>query len=368
MKILITAFPKRFRVFLILALVAFLVAETIAATVTLGWKPNPEPDIAGYRVYYGTVAAPFGNVVDVGWPTATLTNLENAVTYTIAVTAYNTAGAESAYSQPVSYTVGSSRVIPEAVLHNISCRAFAQTDENVMIGGFIVDGIVGKKVALRALGPSLAGAGVSEAMADPFLQIVDSSGAVVASNDNWNVPGQELDAFGLAPTDGREAALVTTLQPGAYSALVSGRGASTGVALFELYDLDAETGRVANVSTRSRIEAGDKVLIGGFIIGGTMGTPVIIRAIGPSLIANGVADALLDPPLDVYDSNGTLMVSNDNWRTDQESSIVETGLPPADDREAAIVSTLAPGAYSVVIQGATGGSGVALFEIYALNK
>ena len=251
MKILITAFPKRFRVFLIPALLAFLVAETTAATVTLAWNANPEPDIAGYRVYYGTVAAPFGNLVDVGSPTATIANLENGVTYTFAVTAYNTAGAESAFSQPISYTVGSSRVIPEAVLHNVSDRAFVQTGENVMIGGFIVDGIVGKKVALRALGPSLADAGVSEAMADPFLQIVDSSGAVVASNDNWNVPGQELDAFGLAPTDAREAALVITIQPGAYSAIVSGRGASTGVALFELYDLDAETGRVANVSTRS---------------------------------------------------------------------------------------------------------------------
>ena len=120
MKILITAFSKRFRVFLIPALVAFLVAETTAATVTLAWNANPEPDIAGYRVYYGTVAAPFGNLVDVGSPTATITNLENGVTYTFAVTAYNTAGAESAYSQPVSYTVGSSRVIPEAVLHNIS--------------------------------------------------------------------------------------------------------------------------------------------------------------------------------------------------------------------------------------------------------
>jgi Fibronectin type III domain len=365
---LIKAFSLRLLIFLILTLVAFIAGETNATTVTLVWNANPEPDIAGYRVYYGTAAAPFGNLVDVGSPTAAITDLETGVTYTFAVTAYNTAGAESAYSQPVSYTGGSSRVIPQAVLHNVSDRAFVQTGEDVMIGGFIVDGIVGKKVALRALGPSLASAGVSQALADPFLQIVDSSGAVVVSNDNWNVPGQELSAFGLAPTDAREAGLVTTMQPGAYSAIVSGQGASIGVALFELYDLDAGIGRVVNVSTRSRIEPGDKVLIGGFIIGGTAGTPVIIRAIGPSLIANGVADAMLDPRMDIYDGNGTLMVSNDNWRTDQESSIVETGLPPADDREAAIVSTLAPGAYSAVIQGATGGSGVALFEIYALNQ
>lgn len=367
-EILNSASPVRFRVFLIPTLLTFLVAETAAESVTLAWSANPEPDIAGYRVYYGTVTAPYANSVDVGPTTATITNLENGVTYTFAVTAYNTVGAESAYSQPIAYTVGSSRVIPEAVLHNLSSRAFAQTDENVIIGGFIVDGIVGKKVALRAIGPSLADAGVSEPMADPFLQIVDSGGAVVASNDNWNVPGQELDAFGLAPTDGREAAVVATMQPGAYSAIISGQGASTGVALFELYDLEAGTGRVANISTRGRIEPGDKVMIGGFILGGTTGAQVVLRAIGPSLIANGVADALLDPHLDVYDSNGTLLVSNDNWRADQETAIIETGLSPADDREAAIVSTLAPGAYSGVIQGGTGGSGVALFEVYALNK
>jgi len=365
---LIKAFPKRFQVLLIGAFLALIVDEMSAATVSLGWNANPEPNIAGYRVYYGTAAAPFANLIDVGLPTATIINLENGVTYTFAVTPYNTSGVESAYSQPVSYTVGSPQVIPQAVLHNVSDRAFVETGEGVMIGGFIVDGIVGKKMAIRALGPSLADAGVSEALADPFLQIVDSSGAVVASNDTWKVPGQELSAFGLVPTDAREAALVTTMQPGAYSAIVSGQGGSTGVALFELYDLDAGTGRIANVSTRSLVGAGDKVLIGGFIIGGTTGTPVIIRGIGPSLIANGIVEALLDPRLDVYDSNGALMVSNDNWRTDQESSIAETGLTPADDREAAIVSTLAPGAYSAVIQAATGGSGVALFEIYALNK
>ena len=174
--------------------------------------PNRTSPDTGFTT--GRSSAPFNNQVDAKSPTATITNLENGVTYTFAVTAYNTAGAESAYSQPISYTVGSPRVIPEAVLHNVSDRAFVETGEDVMIGGFIVDGIVGKKVALRALGPSLADAGVSEALADPFLQIVDSSGAVVASNDNWNVPGQELDAFGLAPTDAREAALVITIEAG----------------------------------------------------------------------------------------------------------------------------------------------------------
>lgn len=363
------AFPRHSRAFgLAFAFLSLFASALQAASLTLYWDANSEPDVAGYRVHYGTVTKPYSSLVEAGTPTATITNLTKGVTYTFAVTAYNTAGAESDYSTPFSYTVGSPRLIPQAALANISSRTFVQTGENVMIGGFIVDGVVGKKVAVRAIGPSLGAVGVTGAMADPFLQIVNSAGAVVASNDSWNIPGQELDLYDLAPGDGREAGLVITLDPGAYSAIVSGQGDSSGVALFELYDLDADTGRVANISTRSRVESGDNVMIGGFILGGSAGTPVITRAIGPSLAAVGVTDALLDPSLDLYDSNGSLLASNDNWRDTQESEIVGSGLMPSDNREAAAVATLIPGAYSAVIRGATGGTGVALFEVYALNQ
>ncbi|HEX4665880.1 MAG TPA: fibronectin type III domain-containing protein [Chthoniobacterales bacterium] len=349
-------------------LLLFLLGTDLrAASLTLYWDANSEPDLAGYRVHYGTAKYPYGSLVDIATTSATITNLKKGVTYTFAVTAYNTSGAESDYSAPISYTVGSPKVIPTAVLANISSRTFVQTGEDVMIGGFIVDGIVGKKVAVRAIGPSLTAAGVAGALGDPVLQIVDNTGAVVTSNDNWNVPGEELTSYGLAPADGREAGLVATLAPGAYSAVVSGQGNASGVALVELYDLDAETGRVANISTRSRVESGDNVMIGGFILGGS-GTPVIVRAIGPSLAAVGIANALLDPRLELYDVNGTLLASNDNWRDEQEGEIVESGLMPSDDREAALLTTLSSGAYSAVISGATGGTGVALFEVYALNQ
>ena len=225
-----------------------------------------------------------------------------------------------------------------------------------------------KKVALRAIGPSLGAAGVADALADPFLQLLDSNGSIVASNDDWNFPGEEVSALGLAPSDPREAALVATLSPGAYTAIVSGNGSTTGVALFELYDLAPATSRIANISTRGRVESGDKVMIGGFILGSTTPTEMIVRAIGPSLVPSGVMDALLDPTLEIYDSNGTLLSSNDNWRTDQEAEIIASTVPPTDDREAAIVATLPPGAYSAVIQGANGATGVALFEVYALNQ
>jgi hypothetical protein len=350
-------------------LLPFLFAKANGESLTLSWSANSESDIAGYRVHYGTAAAPDNTTVDVATNTATIENLNTGVTYTFAVTAYNNAGGESEYSLPLSHTVGSSKLIPPAALANISTRTQAGTGEDVLIGGFIIDGIVAKKVALRAIGPSLSDFGVNGAMSDPSLEVVDSTGSVIASNDNWNVPGEEVSAIGLAPSDSREAAIVATLEPGSYTALLSSKEGGAGVALFDLYDLDAATGRVANISTRSRVDLGDNVMIGGFIlIGGTDGTKVILRAIGPSLVQFGVADALLDPTLELYDSNGSLLDSNDNWRSDQEAAIVETTLAPTDDREAAIVATLVPGAYSGVIRGAHGTTGVALIEVFALNE
>ena len=352
----------------VLFLSVFSVAQTFAGSIAVSWNANNESDIAGYRVHYGTVTKPFSNTQEVTSTSTTLRNLKVGTTYTLAVTAFNTAGAESEYSATVTATVGSKKQIPAAALANISSRTFVHVGENVLIGGFIVDGVVAKRVALRAIGPSLAQYGIADAMADPVLEIIDATGKQVVTNDNWNVPGEELSAYGIAPTDPREAAVVVALEPGSYSAVVSGKGATTGVALFELYDLDSDLGRIANISTRSRVESGDNVMIGGFILGGSTGTPVIVRAIGPSLVPNGVDDALLDPTLEIYDGNGSLLASNDDWRTDQEGEIFDSTVPPTDNREAAIVATLAPGAYSGVIRGARGTTGVALFEVYALNQ
>jgi hypothetical protein len=338
-----------------------------AATITLGWNPNSEPNITAYRVHYGTAAAPFSVTLESTTTSAIISSLKLGLTYTFAVTALNSDRVESDYSVPVSYTVGTSEVIPPAVLANISSRTQIGTGEDVLIGGFIINGIVGKKVALRGIGPSLAAFGVTGTISDPIIQVLDASGAVIASNDNWNVPGEELTANGLAPSDAREAGLVVTLQPGSYTAIVSGKDSTTGIGLFELFDLDAAAGRVGNISTRSRVETEDGVMIGGFILNAPGSTKVIVRAIGPSLVQLGVKDALLDPTLELYDSSGTLISSNDNWR-DDEASILETTLAPTDDREAAIVATLLPGAYSGVIRGVTETTGVALIEVFALNQ
>ena len=244
-----------------------------------------------------------------------------------------------------------------------------QTGDNVMIGGFIVQGDTPKTLVLRAIGPSLANAGVAGAMDDPVLEVRDATGALLVSNDNWNsAQAASLVALGLAPADSREPAVILTLPAGAYSAVVHGQGSGRGVALFELYNLDHTQGSVVNISTRGRVETGDKIMIGGFIIGGSTATEVIVRAIGPSLLNAGVTDALLDPTLEVYDSEGTLVSSNDNWRTEQATAIIATSLAPTNDGEAAVVETLAPGAYSAIIRGKNDTTGVALFEVYALGQ
>jgi hypothetical protein len=149
---------------------------------------------------------------------------------------------------------------------------------------------------------------------------------------------------------------------------VRGKDDTVGVSLIELYDLDLDNGGVANISARAQVETDEDVLIGGFILVGADPSQVIVRAIGPSLASAGVLDPLLDPVVELYDVNGSLIFTNDNWRSDQESQIIDSTLPPADDREAAIVATLPPGAYSAIVRGARGSTGVALFEVYALGQ
>ena len=190
------------------------------------------------------------------------------------------------------------------------------------------------------------------------------------TNDNWKDTQQaEIETTGLAPSMDSESAILATLNPGAYTAIVRGVGGGTGVALVEAYDLDAIAGTTANISTRGFVDTGDNVMIGGFIVGsgGNGDATVLVRAIGPSLTALGVTGALQDPTLDLHDGNGATLMSNDNWRDSQETEIAATGLQPADDAESAILQTLAPGNYTAIVQGAGATTGVGLVEVYHLD-
>jgi len=254
---------------------------------------------------------------------------------------------------------------------NFSTRLNVQTGNNVLIGGLIVTGTTPKNVILRAIGPSLSNYGVFDALQDPTLELHDQSGAIIASNDNWKDSQMaQIQAMGIPPADDRESAIVQTLAPGAYTAIVRGNNNTTGVALIEAYDLaPTSNSTFGNISTRGLVQTGENVMIGGFIVGGLETNPtgsvrVLVHGIGPSLTQFGIADALQDPVLEIHNSDGAIIAQNDNWRDTQQTLIQGTGIPPSDDREAAILQALPPGNYTAVLYGKNSTSGVALVEVY----
>ncbi|HWM23710.1 MAG TPA: hypothetical protein VNP98_02725 [Chthoniobacterales bacterium] len=253
---------------------------------------------------------------------------------------------------------------PPATLGNISTRLRVQTGDNAMIGGFIITGTEPKTVIVRGIGPSLP---VPGALADPVIEIYGSFGQLLGTNDNWNdsLTRQEIIDSGLAPSNDLESALWGTINPGAYTVVVRGVNNTTGIAMFEVYDLDQTAdSKLANISTRGFVETGDNVLIAGVIVTGENPLRAIVRALGPSL---PVAEALEDPILELYDGNGGLIAVNYNWRDDQEAEILGTGIPPSNDLEAAIVRDFAPGNYTAIVRGLNNTTGMALVEVYGLN-
>ena len=253
-------------------------------------------------------------------------------------------------------------------LANISTRLSVGTDDNVLIGGLIINGTLPKKVIARAIGPSLPLAG---ALADPTLELHDGSGALIASNDNWmDAPNkQEIIDSTIPPTNALESAIVATLDPGFYTAIVRGKNNSTGNGLVEVYDLEPSTDlatRLVNISTRGFVQTGDAVMIGGVIVQGGAEKHLLVRGIGPSLADAGVANALLDPTLDLVDGGGTVVATNDNWRDTQEQAIIDSTVPPTDNRESAVDVHLMPGAYTAILRGRNDTTGNALVEVYEL--
>ena len=219
--------------------------------------------------------------------------------------------------------------------HQRSAECTTRTEvlggDNVLIGGFIITGNVAKLVVLRGLGPSLATSGVTGFLADPSLELYDSTSTLVEQNDNWSFPLPDyVIKDGLIPKNPAESLIATTLSPGSYTAILRGVNNSSGIALFELYDVDPVDSQVSNLSTRGRVESGDQgSMIGGFIIGGTQSTQVLARAIGPSLTAYGIFNALPDPVLEIRNSEGSLIARNDNWRSASSSKFS----PPAFRRQ-----------------------------------
>ena len=285
--------------------------------------------------------------------------------------------------QPTSTPTGT----PASILSNISTRSFVQTADNVMIGGFIVEGSEPKRVIIRAIGPELTPFGVPDVLANPTLELHDGAGALIGFNDDWQntvIGGvithdqvQEIIDSGRAPTDMRESAIIADLPAGNYTAIVRGLNSTTGVALVEVYDLSTAADSIlGNISTRSFVQTADNVMIGGFIVQGTQPKMVIIRAIGPELTPFGVPNGLANPTLELHDGAGALIGSNDNWQTtiiggvithDQVQEIINSGLAPTDPNESAIIASLPAGNYTAIVRGVSNTTGVALVEVYDLQ-
>ncbi len=256
---------------------------------------------------------------------------------------------------------------------NLSTRGNVGTGEDVLIGGIIITGNDSKQVVLRAIGPSLNPTEVPGALADPILELHDSTGAIIATNDNWmdNSAADQmvLTDNDLAPSDDAESALVQALAPGEYTAIVRGAGDTTGIALVEAYDLDMGTtdSKLANISTRSSVGTVDSVVIAGFIVGGGGGgfSTTIVRGLGPSLADMDVANPLADPMLELHDVDGNVIDSNDNWMDNPNmQTISDDGLAPSNPNEAALYEILPPGKYTAILSGVDGGTGVGLVETY----
>lgn len=368
-------------------------------SISLAWDRSTETDVVGYKVYWGTSSRLYTAQQDnQNEITATISNLEVGSRYYFAVTAYNQSGLESAYSQEVSGIVGSPPIPtpsptatpppegtpsptpfatpsatptptpPPQYLANLSTRGNVANADEVLIGGFIISGDTNKLVVIRGIGPSLAQFGVAQLLADPTLELFDAAGNMVDENDNWtSLPPGTVPA-NLQPSNPAESAISRSLAPGAYTAVLRGVDGSAGNALIELYDLEPGNSRVLNMSTRGLVGTNDAVVIAGFTVSGTEPSRLLLRAIGPSLIADGIEGALADPVMELHDSDGSLIYQNDNWRSGQEQAIIDTAAAPSDARESAIVATLQPGAYTAIVRGANNSAGIALVEVYAIDN
>jgi hypothetical protein len=319
-----------------------------------------------------------------------LTNLKSDNTFSLAVTTTSgnamlngsinssttTAYATLAYSgTTVNFAGLSVTTTPTDRLINLSSRAKVGTGESVLITGFVIGGTDSKKVLIRAVGPALSAFGLASTLPNPEIKIYQGSN-LIAQNDDWNKDDAaeitRLGAFAFS-AGSKDAALLTTLAPGSYTAQIADpSGTGTGVALAEIYDAslnpNADYQRLVNISSRGQVTPDDGVLIGGFIVTGNHPKTLLIRGVGPALASFGIAGALADPALTIYQDSKAI-ATNEGWANSAAitTAAIQTGAftLSSGSKDAAVLITLNPGAYTAQIKSAkNASSGVALIEIY----
>ncbi|MEO8438730.1 MAG: Ig-like domain-containing protein [Spartobacteria bacterium] len=337
--------------------------QTVTATV----QDNDGQPVAAQAVTFHVISGPNEDLMETND-----TDENGKATFTYTSTDAGTDMIEACFTnsqmeEVCSNTVDVTWIAAPTGLRNLSTRAHVMGGDQRTIGGFMITGDEPKDVLIRGIGPSLP-ASVSMKLSDPVLSLFDSSSPdPIAANNDWKSDQQtEIEDTGLAPEDDLEAAIVATLAPGAYTAILEGNGGSTGIGLVEIYDITPNSNSLmANMSTRSLVETEDNVMIGGLILD-PADDPIaaVIRAIGPSM--GDVPGSLEDPTLDLHDANGTLISSNDDWQDDPEQTSIPTELQPSDPRESALYRMLEPGAYTAIVRSATETSGIGLVEIYVM--
>jgi K319-like protein len=309
-----------------------------------------------WKLYSGPASVTFGNSGSAN----TTVSFTQPGSYTLELSADDTV-------HTVAYDAVVITVMPNVRMGNISTRVAVGVGQNVSIGGFIVQGNASKPILIRALGPSLSNSGVQGVLLDPTLELHDSTGALLLSNDNWkDTQQQAIQDSGLAPSDDRESAIATSLAPGSCTAIVAGKNGTGGIGLVEVYEMQQSGPRLMNISTRGFVGTGDNVMIGGLILTGTDPATILFRAIGPSLASFGIQGALADPTLDLFNAQGTKIATDNNWKDSQQAAIQATGLAPANDFESALLVDLNAGNYTAIVSGVNNTTGVALIEAYHL--
>jgi hypothetical protein len=332
--------------------VTFSVAATGTAPLAYQWKKD------GVALAGATAA------------TLTLTNAQGADAGSYSVTITSSAGTIT--SNAVTLT------IPSARLANVSVRSGAGTGDQTLIVGLALGGTGSKQVLVRGIGPGLTQFGLPGALADPQLRLFNSAGVQTHVNEDWGGGATLSGAFSAVgafslPAASKDAALLVPLATGTYTAQVTATS-GTGVALLEAYDADAAvtTARFVNISARTQVGTGDNILVIGFVVTGTGPKTVLLRAVGPGLTPFGVGGVLADPQLRLFNAAGTATDTNDDWASSAAlaaahgAAFTQTGAfgLPAASKDAALLVTLQPGAYTAQVSGVAGTTGVALVEVY----
>jgi len=369
-----------------------ITTEPVSQTVSTGASVTfsvvaTGPSPLTYQWYLNSAA--ISGAVSASYTIASAT-ASSAGSYTVTVTS----GSESATSSAATLTLsGTTPPPPSGRIINLSARANVGTGGNILIAGFVIQGSGSKSVLVRGVGPTLGLApfNVSGVLATPELTLISGAGTTVATDTSWGGSSTlsgvftQVGAFSLQPTSA-DSAILQSLAAGSYTSQLSGVGTSAGVALAEIYDADSgtPTANLVNISARANVGTGANILIAGFVIEGGAPVQLLLRGIGPTLGTSfGVAGAMAQPVIGLYDSSSTLIASDTGWgnaplpgastvaaavqkATAADMAAVGAFSLAAGTADSAMVATLPAGSYTLELSGANGSMGVGLVEVYLM--